>query len=62
MSRRCGRRREKVGKGLISNLGNLSVRIGGLVVEYSPATRVTRVRFPADAGGFWFCFAAAYGN
>ena len=23
--------------------------IGGLVVEYSPATRVTRVRFPADA-------------
>ena len=22
---------------------------GGLVVEYSPATRVTRVRFPADA-------------
>ena len=23
--------------------------IGGLVVEYSPATRVTRVRFPVDA-------------
>ena len=52
MSRRCGRRREKVGKALISNLGSLSVRIGGLVVEYSPATRVTRVRFPANADKF----------
>ena len=26
--------------------------IGGLVVEYSPATRVTRVRFPANADKF----------
>ena len=25
------------------------VSIGGSVVEFSPATRVTRVRFPADA-------------
>ncbi len=27
-------------------------RIGGSVVEYSPATRVARVRFPADASCF----------
>ena len=30
----------------------LYISIGGLVVEYSPATRVTRVRFPADANIF----------
>ena len=47
---------------LTSTRFNLNISIGGLVVEYSPATRVTRVRFPADAGGFWFCFAAAYRN
>ena len=29
--------------------------IGGLVVEYSPATRVTRVQFPVDAQ-FFFLF------
>ena len=28
--------------------------IGGLVVEYSPATRVTRVRFPVDARSSFF--------
>ena len=28
------------------------MRIGGSVVEFSPATRVTRVRFPADANVF----------
>ena len=29
-----------------------NVGIGGSVVEFSPATRVTRVRFPADAMNF----------
>jgi hypothetical protein len=34
---------------LLSSKAYDFVRIGGLVVEYSPATRVTRVRFPVDA-------------
>ena len=31
------------------------VSIGGSVVEYSPATRVARVRFPADARIYFIC-------
>ena len=41
---RCGRR--SVGG------HDLNVRIGGSVVECSPATRAARVRFPADARSF----------
>ena len=32
-----------------ANKHSCDVSIGGSVVEFSPATRVTRVRFPADA-------------
>ena len=32
---------------------SLFYRIGGSVVEFSPATREARVRFPADAKSFY---------
>jgi hypothetical protein len=37
------------GKKIILLVYAYTQSIGGLVVEYSPATRVTRVRFPVHA-------------
>ena len=39
---------------------SMPVCIGGLVVEYSPATRVTRVRFPVDARSLFSFFSTSF--
>ena len=45
--------RRAPGAKLCNIFRSIHTSIGGLVVEYSPATRVTRVRFPADAEVFF---------
>ena len=45
----CNRKQEYKQLHILSETVTLYEGIGGSVVEFSPATRVTRVRFPADA-------------
>ena len=61
----CNRKQEYKQLHILSETVTLYEGIGGSVVEFSPATRVTRVRFPADArfdafGLVWMRFGCVF--